>query len=58
MALALHQVAPTMPGVFSLGRLDQLSSPSIVLTGGDVDPIRRDVGRQKSVRRVLSVDLA
>ncbi len=47
-----------MPGVFSLGRLDQLSSPSIVLTGGDVDPIRRDVGRQKSVRRVLSVDLA
>lgn len=38
-AVALYQVAPTMPGVFTAGRFDQLSSASTMLTGGTTVPL-------------------
>ncbi len=38
-AVLLYQVAPTMPGVFTAGRFDQLASASTMLTGGTTVPL-------------------
>ncbi len=52
LALVLYQFSPTLPGVFTSGRFDELGSPSNVLTGGASVPLS---ARQAAIEAMIAM---
>lgn len=52
VALALYQVAPTLPGVFTSGRFDQLASPSLIFSKEAVVPL---TAREAALEAIIAM---